>query len=177
MILLILCVSCCLVTQSFSSLYFGISLNSMTGDLPESFAALSSMANMNLQNNQFTGSIDVLSNLPLHNLNIGNNHFSEGNSWSSGPAPPPLPGTPPSSSSNRNRKQNDNKNSSDGGGSKKSGIGGGGVAGIVISILVVGAVVAFFVVKKRSEKSSADVENAGSQPFTSYASQEVQDML
>ncbi|WOG82843.1 hypothetical protein DCAR_0102011 [Daucus carota subsp. sativus] len=117
----------------------------MTGDLPESFAALSSMANM-----------------------------TEGNSWSSGPAPPPLPGTPPSSSSNRNRKQNDNKNSSDGGGSKKSGIGGGGVAGIVISILVVGAVVAFFVVKKRSEKSSADVENAGSQPFTSYASQEVQ---
>nr|XP_017249637.1 PREDICTED: protein STRUBBELIG-RECEPTOR FAMILY 6-like [Daucus carota subsp. sativus] len=139
----------------------------MTGDLPESFAALSSMANMNLQNNQFTGSIDVLSNLPQHNL-------TEGNSWSSGPAPPPLPGTPPSSSSNRNRKQNDNKNSSDGGGSKKSGIGGGGVAGIVISILVVGAVVAFFVVKKRSEKSSADVENAGSQPFTSYASQEVQ---
>ena len=48
------------------------------------------------------------------------------------------------------------------------------MAGIVISILVVGAVVAFFVVKKRSEKSSADVENAGSQPFTSYASQEVQ---
>nr|XP_017256908.1 PREDICTED: protein STRUBBELIG-RECEPTOR FAMILY 7-like isoform X1 [Daucus carota subsp. sativus] len=161
----------------------------MTGDLPESFTALSSMANMYLQNNQFTGSIDVLSNLPLHNLNIGNNHFSgwiperlkniniqrEGNSWSSGPAPPPLPRTPPSSSSNRNRKQNDNKNSSDGGGSKKSGIGGGGVAGIVISILVVGAVVAFFaVIKKRSKRSSTDVEKADSQPFTSYASQEVQ---
>ncbi|XP_063949152.1 protein STRUBBELIG-RECEPTOR FAMILY 6 isoform X2 [Daucus carota subsp. sativus] len=91
-----------------------ISFNSMTSDLPESFTALSSMANMYLQNNQFTGSIDVLSNLPLHNLNIGNNYFSgwiperlkniniqrEGNSWSSGPAPPPLPGTPPSSSSN-----------------------------------------------------------------------------
>uniref|UniRef100_A0A166H4X8 Malectin-like domain-containing protein n=1 Tax=Daucus carota subsp. sativus TaxID=79200 RepID=A0A166H4X8_DAUCS len=140
----------------------------MTGDLPESFTALSSMANMYLQNNQFTGSIDVLSNLPLHNLR-------EGNSWSSGPAPPPLPRTPPSSSSNRNRKQNDNKNSSDGGGSKKSGIGGGGVAGIVISILVVGAVVAFFaVIKKRSKRSSTDVEKADSQPFTSYASQEVQ---
>ncbi|XP_063935135.1 protein STRUBBELIG-RECEPTOR FAMILY 7 isoform X2 [Daucus carota subsp. sativus] len=49
---------------------------SLLCDLPESFAALSSMANMNLQNNQFTGSIDVLSNLPQHNLNIGNNHFS-----------------------------------------------------------------------------------------------------
>ncbi|KAL1814291.1 hypothetical protein DCAR_0518427 [Daucus carota subsp. sativus] len=181
------------LTDMFGSLSalstLDISFNSMTGDLPESFTALSSMANMYLQNNQFTGSIDVLANLPLRNLNIGNNHFSgwiperlkniniqrEGNSWSSGPAPPPPPGTPPSSSGNRNRKSNDNKNSSDGGGSKKSGLGGGGVAGIVISILVVGAVVAFFVVKKRSKRSSADVEKADSQPFTSYASQEVQE--
>lgn len=165
-----------------------ISFNSMTGDLPESFSALSSMANMYLQNNQFTGTIDVLANLPLHNLNVGNNRFSgwipdrlkniniqrEGNSWSSGPAPPPPPGTPPASSGNRNRKPSDNKNSSDGG-SKKSGIGGGGVAGIVISILVVGAVVAFFIVKRRSKKSAADIEKADSQPFTSYASQEVQE--
>lgn len=97
----------------------------------------------------------------------------EGNSWSSGPAPPPPPGTPPASSGNRNRKPSDNKNSSDGG-SKKSGIGGGGVAGIVISILVVGAVVAFFIVKRRSKKTSADMEKADSQPFTSHASQEVQ---
>lgn len=165
-----------------------ISFNSMTGDLPESFSALSSMANMYLQNNQFTGTIDVLANLPLHNLNVGNNRFSgwipdrlkniniqrEGNSWSSGPAPPPPLGTPPASSGNRNRKPSDNKNSSDGG-SKKSGIGGGGVAGIVISILVVGAVVAFFIVKRRSKKSAADIEKADSQPFTSYASQEVQE--
>ncbi|KAL8122762.1 hypothetical protein AgCh_010948 [Apium graveolens] len=163
-----------------------LSFNSLTGDLPESFSALSSMANMYLQNNQFTGTINVLANLPLHNLNVGNNRFSgwipdrlksiiqrEGNSWSSGPAPPPPPGTPPVNSGNRNRKPSDN-NSSDGG-SKKSGIGGAGVAGIVISILVVGAVIAFFIVKRRSKKSSADIEKADSQPFTSYASQEVQE--
>lgn len=48
------------------------------------------------------------------------------------------------------------------------------MAGIVISILVVGAVVAFFLVKRRSKRSSADIEKADSQPFTSYASQEVQ---
>ncbi|KAL8155081.1 hypothetical protein AgCh_000461 [Apium graveolens] len=88
------------------------------------------------------------------------------------PAPPPPPGTPPVNSENRNRKLSDN-NSSDGG-SKKSGIGGGGVAEIFISILVVGAVVAFFIVKRRSKKSSADIEKADSQPFTSYTSQEVQ---
>lgn len=48
------------------------------------------------------------------------------------------------------------------------------MAGIVISILVVGAVVAFFIVKRRSKKSSADIEKADSQPFTSYAPQEIQ---
>ncbi|KAL8093880.1 hypothetical protein AgCh_035675 [Apium graveolens] len=143
------------------------------------------MANMYLQNNQVTDIINVLANLSLHILNVGNNRFSvwkpdplksiiqrEGNSWSSGPTPPPPPGTPPVNSEYRNRKLSDN-NSSDGG-SKKSGIGGGGVAEIFISILVVGAVVAFFIVKRRSKKSSADIEKADSQLFTSYASQEVQ---
>lgn len=168
------------------------SFNSMTGDLPKSFSLLSSITNMYLQNNQFTGTIDVLANLPLENLNIGNNRFSgwipeklkniniqrEGNSWSSGPAPPPPPGTPPASSGNQNKKPKGNNSSpSDGSSdSKKSGIGGGGVAGIVISILVVGAIVAFFIMKRRSKRSSTDIEKVDSQPFTSFASQEVQEM-
>ncbi|PIN23864.1 Serine/threonine protein kinase [Handroanthus impetiginosus] len=103
-----------------------LSFNSLSGDLPQSFKNLTSLSTLtyckfmvfvglkfcrstcrHLQNNQFTGSIDVLANLPLDDLNIGNNKFTGwipdqlksiknlktgGNDWSSGPAPPPPPG-------------------------------------------------------------------------------------
>ncbi|CAA3006782.1 STRUBBELIG-RECEPTOR FAMILY 6 [Olea europaea subsp. europaea] len=167
------------------------SFNAMTGDIPQTFRSLTSMTDMYLQNNQFTGTIDVLANLPLENLNVENNHFSGwipqqlksinlqtgGNSWSSGAAPPPPPGTPPASRPNRNHKSGGNSGSSDGGGDgSKSGIGAGGVAGIVISILVVGAIAAFFIIKRRSRKPSMDVEKPENQPFAPLASQEVQGM-
>ncbi|XP_059640861.1 protein STRUBBELIG-RECEPTOR FAMILY 6 [Cornus florida] len=171
-----------------------LSFNSLTGNLPESFSSLTSMNSMYLQNNQFTGTIDVLANLPLNDLNVANNNFNgwipaqlkninlqkDGNSWSSGPAPPPPPGTPPASNNNRNHNSGSNNSPTggdgNGGGGKKSGIGGGGVAGIVISILIVGAIVAFFLMRRRSRKPSADVEKLDSQPFTSLASHEVQEM-
>ncbi|WOH11544.1 hypothetical protein DCAR_0831033 [Daucus carota subsp. sativus] len=113
MIVLILCVSCCLVTQSFKWLFLKIEL--------------SIFPCRNLSRNQLQGQLnDIFGSLSALST------------------------------------------------FKKSGIGGGGVAGIVISILVVGAVVAFFaVIKKRSKRSSTDVEKADSQPFTSYASQEL----
>uniref|UniRef100_A0A5B6YJ55 Protein kinase domain-containing protein n=1 Tax=Davidia involucrata TaxID=16924 RepID=A0A5B6YJ55_DAVIN len=170
-----------------------LSFNSLSGDLPESLSSLTSMTHMYLQNNQFTGTIDVLASLPLENLNVENNHFSgwipqqlkninmqkDGNSWSTGPAPPPPPGTPPASHANRNHNSGSNNGPSDGGGSgggsKKSGIGAGGVAGIVISILVVGAIVAFFIMKRRSRRSSTDVEKLDNQPFAPFASHEVQE--
>ncbi|GJU21762.1 STRUBBELIG-receptor family 7-like protein isoform X2 [Tanacetum coccineum] len=160
-----------------------VSFNSFTGNLPQSLSSLSSVTDMYLQNNQFTGTIDVLADLPLKNLNVANNKFNgwvpsqlkninlqkDGNSWSSGPAPPPPPGTPPAG----RRQPNGNKspssgNSSDGG--KKSGIGAGAIAGIVISILVVGAIVAFFLLKKRSRKSPNDIEKTNSQTFAPPAS-------
>ncbi|KAJ6327341.1 hypothetical protein OIU78_014257 [Salix suchowensis] len=156
-----------------------LSFNSLTGDLPRSFSSLSSMQSMYLQNNQFTGSINVLANLPLENLNVGNNRFTgwipsqlnsinlqkDGNSWNSGPAPPPPPGTPPSPKG-RSSRGND---SPSGSGSKKSGIGGGGIAGIIISIFVVGGIVAFFLVKRRSRRSSLDLEMHDNQPFVSLS--------
>ncbi|KAK4839652.1 hypothetical protein QYF36_023714 [Acer negundo] len=165
-----------------------LSFNTLTGDLPESFSSLSSITSMYLQNNQFTGTINVLANLPLENLNVGNNRFTgwvpeqlkninlqkDGNSWSSGPAPPPPPGTPPANRNTRKPKSGGDNSPSDSGGSKKSGIGGGGIAGIIISIIVVGAVVAFFLVKRRSRKSSSDIEKLDSQPFAPLASKEVQ---
>ncbi|KAK6917053.1 Serine-threonine/tyrosine-protein kinase, catalytic domain [Dillenia turbinata] len=149
-----------------------LSSNSLMGDLPNSFSSLSSMTNMYLQNNQFTGTINVLANLPLDNL-------SNGNSWNSGPAPPPPPGTPPASTTKRNHHSNNNSGSNNGGGgggSKRSGLAGGAVAGIVISILIVGAVLAFFLMKRRSKRSSADVEKLDVQPFTPLASSETHEM-
>ncbi|MBA0840350.1 hypothetical protein Goarm_002938 [Gossypium armourianum] len=138
-----------------------LSFNSLNGGLPESFKNLTSISSMYLQNNQFSGTIDVLANLPLDTLDVSNNHFTgwvpdqlksinlkkDGNSWSSGPAPPPPPG-----------------------------IGGGAIAGIVISILIIGAIVAFFLVKRRSRRSSSDIEKLDNQPLAPLASNEVQEI-
>ncbi|KAH9665507.1 protein STRUBBELIG-RECEPTOR FAMILY 6 [Citrus sinensis] len=171
-----------------------LSFNTLSGNLPQSFSSLSSLSSLYLQNNQFSGTIDVLANLPLDNLNIANNRFTgwvpeqlkninlqkDGNSWSSGPAPPPPPGTPPARKNNPKHKSDSNKSPSESeGGSKKSGIGGGGIAGILISLFVVGGIVAFFLVKRRrSRRSSTDIEKLDNQPFAPLAasSNEVQEL-
>ncbi|KAK4479210.1 hypothetical protein RD792_014721 [Penstemon davidsonii] len=187
------------VTASFSSLTalstLDFSFNSMSDNLPQSFQSLTSISDMYLQNNQFTGTLDVLANLPLRNLNVENNRFtgwipnqfkginlqSNGNSFNSGPAPPSPPGTPPATKPNRSHKSGGSGGSSSGGGNEgggsKSGIGAGAIAGIVISILVVGAIVAFFIIKRRSKKSSTDIEkHDNNQHFTPLPSQEVQEL-
>ncbi|XP_048233710.1 protein STRUBBELIG-RECEPTOR FAMILY 6 [Ricinus communis] len=168
-----------------------VSFNQLPGNLPWSFRNLSSMTSMYLQNNRFTGTIDVLADLPLKNLNVANNQFTgwipqqlkeihpqmDGNNWSSGPAPPPPPGTPPAPR-NRGHKSggNNSPSGSDGSSSKKSGIGAGGIAGIIISILVVGGIAAFFIAKRRSKRSSSDIEKLDNEPFAPLASNEVQEM-
>ncbi|KAK6118725.1 hypothetical protein DH2020_047530 [Rehmannia glutinosa] len=119
------------------------SYNALSDNLPQSFTSLTSINDMYLQNNQFTGTLDVLANLPLQNLNVENNRFT---GW----IPQQLRGI----------------------NLHKSGIGGGAIAGIVISILVVGAIVAFFIIKRRSRKSSTDIEKLDNQPFAPLASQE-----
>ncbi|EPS61932.1 ovule receptor-like kinase 28, partial [Genlisea aurea] len=159
-----------------------LSFNALSDGLPQSFASLTSMKNMYLQNNQFTGTIDVLSNLPLVNLNVENNRFTgwipnqltninslqtSGNQFNTGPAPPPPPGTPPfiqGSSPNIGTTASPSSGRSSSG--SKSGVGGGAVAGIVISVLVVTAVLlALFILKRRSRKASSDVEKHSTQPF------------
>ncbi|KAL0347388.1 UNVERIFIED_CONTAM: hypothetical protein Scaly_1754800 [Sesamum calycinum] len=47
--------------------------NHFTGWIPEQLKGINLKY---LQNNQFTGTLDVLANLPLQNLNIENNHFT-----------------------------------------------------------------------------------------------------
>ncbi|XP_022955864.1 protein STRUBBELIG-RECEPTOR FAMILY 6-like isoform X2 [Cucurbita moschata] len=173
-----------------------VSFNSLSGALPQSFSNLTSMNAMFLQNNQFSGTIDVLANLPLQNLNVENNHFTGwvperlkniniqegGNSWSFGLAPPPPPGTPPANQDYRYHKPGNiysPLSSHAAGGDSRSGISGGAIAGIVISVLVVGAVIAYMLVKRRSKRSSSDMDKQklGNLPIVSPASNGVQDPL
>ncbi|KAI4387331.1 hypothetical protein MLD38_005171 [Melastoma candidum] len=107
----------------------GSLFNQISGNLPQSFSSLSNIQTMNLQNNQFTGDINALANLPLRNLNLENNHFTGwipdslrniniqkgGNSWSSGAAPPPPPGTPPSGKHRHDRGGGNGPSDSSGG--------------------------------------------------------------
>lgn len=87
-----------------------LSFNRFAQDLPSSFSLLSNLSILYVQNNQLTGPIDVLSSLPLTDLNIENNLFTGwipqafqsnpkfktgGNSFSTDPAPPPPPYLPP----------------------------------------------------------------------------------
>ncbi|XP_058750895.1 protein STRUBBELIG-RECEPTOR FAMILY 3-like isoform X1 [Vicia villosa] len=55
--------------------------NNLTGELPSSMGSLSSLTALRLQNNQLGGTLLVLQDLPLEELNIENNLFS-------GPIPP-----------------------------------------------------------------------------------------
>ncbi|KAG2538319.1 protein STRUBBELIG-RECEPTOR FAMILY 6-like isoform X3 [Panicum virgatum] len=185
------------ITDIFSNLpsltTVDLSSNSLTGNLPQSFSSLPSLKTLYLQNNQLTGSINVLANLPLDDLNVANNRFTgwipdelkkinslqtDGNSWSTSPAPPPPPFTsPPHSRSSRRRSpgqhSNGSNNSSSGG---SSGIGAGAIAGIIISVLVIGAVVAFFLIKRKQRKGAMPEHYEQRQPFNSFPSNEVNEM-
>ncbi|XP_078156270.1 protein STRUBBELIG-RECEPTOR FAMILY 2-like [Carex rostrata] len=53
-----------------------ISFNCFSGDLPSSFGSLQNLHSLYLQHNQFTDSVNFITNLSLTNLNIENNNFS-----------------------------------------------------------------------------------------------------
>ncbi|RAL42654.1 hypothetical protein DM860_009161 [Cuscuta australis] len=169
------------------------SWNTLDGNLPQTFSSLANMKDMYLENNQFIGTIDVLANLPLDNLNVENNQFTGwippqltgikglktgNNLWNSGPAPPPPPGAPPVIKPNHRPGGSSSQPSGGRDGGGKSGIGGGAVAGIVISILLVGAVAAFFIIKKRRSRRralSTDIEKIDGQRFPPLVSHETQE--
>nr|XP_051214671.1 protein STRUBBELIG-RECEPTOR FAMILY 7-like [Lolium perenne] len=156
-----------------------LSDNTFSGTLPESFSSLKTLTTLYLQNNQFTGTIGILSDLPLTDLNVANNQFSgwipeklktigilqtSGNSFSNSPSEPPAPtsqttpspqpsstGSPSDSNSDSNNNLPSGSNGGNVSGSDggKRKVGGGAVAGIVISLLVLGAMVSFFFIKRK----------------------------
>ncbi|CAL9046421.1 protein STRUBBELIG-RECEPTOR FAMILY 5-like [Musa acuminata AAA Group] len=143
-----------------------LSFNHFSGTLPQSFGSLSSLKTLRLQNNQFSGSLGVLATLSLDDLNVQNNQFTgwipnklksiddfkiDGNSWSSGPAPP---GMSTAADSNGGSSSMYNK--------QTAGLKGAAIAVIVIAVLVVILILMAFA-KRRSSVSSYYMEEQFSQ--------------
>ncbi|KAG2249000.1 hypothetical protein Bca4012_087668 [Brassica carinata] len=137
-----------------------LSHNNFSGDLPSSLSTLSQLSVIYVQNNQLTGTIDVLSGLPLTTLNVANNHFNgsipkelssiktliyDGNSFDNAPASPqperPDKKSKPSSGSKKPKNTPDGKQKSSES-SDKGGLSGGVVTGIVFGSLFVAGIIA-----------------------------------
>ncbi|KAE8714892.1 Protein STRUBBELIG-RECEPTOR FAMILY 8 [Hibiscus syriacus] len=146
-----------------------LSFNNFSGDLPMSFSSLSNLSTLYLQNNQFTGSLNVLSGLPLTTLNVAKNHVSgsiprelfsvptfiyDGNSFADGPAPP----SPPGGSHNKRNPRSGARSSpaSDGQSSDSdNGLSAGIIAGIVLGsflLLVLAVLALIFCIRRNKGK-------------------------
>lgn len=195
------------IPDFFSKLFnvstLDLSFNNFAQDLPSSFSSLSNLSVLYVQNNQLTGPIDVLGNLPLTDLNIENNHFTGwlpkdfqsnpnfktgGNSFSTGPAPPPPPYLPPppsyipvsghnatrspvhKSPASQNSTAHSKHQSSD-----KTGLTSGAIAGIVIAgvLAAIATVLGIIFFAWRSPKKGQDEErvnngNASLSPLAAF---------
>ncbi|CAH8315467.1 unnamed protein product [Eruca vesicaria subsp. sativa] len=136
-----------------------LSHNNFSGDLPSSLSTLSQLSVLYVQNNQLTGTIDVLSTLPLTTLNVANNHFNgsipkelssiktliyDGNSFDNAPASPQperpgKKGKPPGSKKPKDSPKAEEKSSES---SSDKGLSGGVVTGIVFGSLFVAGIIA-----------------------------------
>ncbi|KAM7265860.1 hypothetical protein ACFE04_003543 [Oxalis oulophora] len=155
-----------------------LSFNNFSGDLPNSFSSLSNLSSLYVQNNQLSGSLNVLTSLPLTNLNVANNNFTgwiphelisipsftyNGNSFNNSPAPPPPPFTPPPPSKSRHNHSGsgtDTPPNSDGQSSDlKKGLSAGAIVGIILGslFLIVLAVIAFIFCSRKKKKKVVGV--------------------
>ncbi|XWS18170.1 hypothetical protein CRYUN_Cryun32bG0019400 [Craigia yunnanensis] len=160
-----------------------LSFNNFSGDLPISFSSLSNLSMLYMQNNQLTGSLNVLSGLPLTTLNVAKNHFSgwiprelfsvptfiyDGNSFANGPTPPPPPysPSPPGRSHNKHNSGSGARTSptSDGQSSDSDkGPSAGLIVAIVLgSLLLVALLALVFCIRKNKRKVSGARASRGS---------------
>ncbi|KAK8551106.1 hypothetical protein V6N12_039770 [Hibiscus sabdariffa] len=165
-----------------------LSNNQLKDKLPNSFANLKSLNTLHLQNNQFSGTLNVIRELPIEDLNVQNNQFSGwipnelkgirslktgGNSWSTGKAPPPPPGVV------YRHPEPGEEQDEDEGGEKKSNL----VRNIIIIVascfgllLLVAGLCATCARRKSSPPSSQFIDeekNAGQKSTTPFQSREL----
>ncbi|KAJ9169168.1 hypothetical protein P3X46_020629 [Hevea brasiliensis] len=163
-----------------------LSFNNFSGDLPSSISSLSNLSTLNVQNNQLTGSLDVLTGLPLTTLNVANNHFSgwipqelnsipnfiyDGNSFDNGPAPPSPPYTPPPPGRSHNNRSHSGSGahsppSSNGQSSESDkGMSVGAIIGIIMGcvfMLLLALLAVVFCIRKNKRKDTGVIVSQGS---------------
>lgn len=164
-----------------------LSSNNFSGDLPASLNTLSNLSALHLQNNQLTGSLDILSGLPLIDLNVANNLFNgwiprelitipnfryDGNSFNNGPAPPPPPYTPPPPGRSHKNRSNSpgSQTPGDSGGrlskpsnGSKKGLTAGPIIGIIVGslLLLLFVVLVFVFCARKGKKKENSIATSG----------------
>ncbi|CAB4306114.1 unnamed protein product [Prunus armeniaca] len=176
-----------------------LSLNNFSGDIPNSFTSLNNLSSLYVQNNQLTGSLNVLTGLPLTTLNVANNHFNgwiphelssihtfiyDGNAFKNGPAPPPPPYNPPPpgrsdknhnhSGSGTHPERSDGKSHD-----SKKGLTVGALVGIILGSVVVALIIllalAFCIRKNKREDRVARASGGSLTVPTSNVNTEMQE--
>ncbi|CAN1299035.1 Protein STRUBBELIG-RECEPTOR FAMILY 5 [Linum perenne] len=160
-----------------NAVYIDLSKNQFTGNVPFSISLMDDLEHLFLQNNKFTGKINMLGKLPLEQLNLANNKFTgwipenlmdinnlvtDGNNWSKGKPPKGFKSA---------------ANSKGGGGGPKIS------TGVMIALIIVGVVligvlltIVFFSKKRSSSSPSSfldDEEKMSRKAVTPLASQEL----
>ncbi|XP_013622667.1 PREDICTED: protein STRUBBELIG-RECEPTOR FAMILY 8 isoform X3 [Brassica oleracea var. oleracea] len=164
-----------------------LSHNNFSGDLPSSVSTVSKLSVLYVQNNELTGTIDVLSGLPLTTLNVANNHFNgsipkeltsiktllyDGNSFDNAPASP-QPERP-----DKKGKPSGSKKPKTSPKAKGKGLSGGVVSGIVFGSLFVAGIIAlvlYLCLHKKRKKVGGSTKRASQRSLPLSGTTQVQE--
>ncbi|CAN6987282.1 unnamed protein product [Brassica oleracea var. botrytis] len=168
-----------------------LSHNNFSGDLPSSVSTVSKLSVLYVQNNELTGTIDVLSGLPLTTLNVANNHFNgsipkeltsiktliyDGNSFDNAPASP-QPERPDKKGKPSGSKKPKTSPKAKGKSSEK-GLSGGVVSGIVFGSLFVAGIIAlvlYLCLHKKRKKVGGSTKRASQRSLPLSGTTQVQE--